>query len=391
MLRPNSPRPPRGTTSTAACANGTLDADIGIPARHCLDTLPSAPHLLAKAGRRSVGLRRLLPPTHSHRRPGWLGAPGKYTGGLGETIAQAGRWRRRSRRRQVPRIQRAAGFRAGASGRCPAAARMAAPSRPAPDAAAFNPLAMVLRRWVKTMRTSRMSVSRWRTGKAGARKRSRTSAERTLGRGRKAPGGSSKSRVDLGRERRRDGEHAVVARARHRHQPVGHFGLHHQGGVDEARPPGRQRRQHEEDGRADVVGQVAHDPHRRGRVGSEPAAEQRVDVGVEHVAGVHREVRHGLRLEAGGQVAIHFDGQHPRRRGAASGRVMAPVPGPISRKASVGAARQASTTLAHQAGSRKCWPKRLRARWIIGRPRPEGRRRPARARARRASSAPRCP
>src|SRR3990170_1818237 len=45
---------------------------------------------------------------------------------------------------------------------------------------------------------------------------------------------------------------------------------------------------------------------------------------------------------------------------AASGRVMAPRPGPISRIASSGVAATAATNLLTQAGSRKCWANRLR-------------------------------
>src|SRR5882672_3396141 len=45
---------------------------------------------------------------------------------------------------------------------------------------------------------------------------------------------------------------------------------------------------------------------------------------------------------------------------AASGRVSAPRPGPISRNVSSFVASSASMTFATHAASRKCWPKRLR-------------------------------
>ena len=67
--------------------------------------------------------------------------------------------------------------------------------------------------------------------------------------------------------------------------------------------------------------------------------------------------------ERGGQVAIDFERRCTDRARAASGRVSAPRPGPISMKRLVGLrARSRATTLSTQAGSRKCWPKRLRAR-----------------------------
>src|SRR5262245_48414914 len=50
-----------------------------------------------------------------------------------------------------------------------------------------------------------------------------------------------------------------------------------------------------------------------------------------------------------------------RAERAVSGPVSAPRPGPISKKLSSGRGAIASTTLITQAGSRKCWPKRLRA------------------------------
>src|SRR6185436_790532 len=50
-----------------------------------------------------------------------------------------------------------------------------------------------------------------------------------------------------------------------------------------------------------------------------------------------------------------------RRTCAASGRVMAPLPGPISRIESSGAAATAVTSLPTHAASRKCCANRLRA------------------------------
>src|ERR1044071_5982305 len=57
-----------------------------------------------------------------------------------------------------------------------------------------------------------------------------------------------------------------------------------------------------------------------------------------------------------------FDAESRRRTRAASGRVSTPRPGPISTNSSSSRGSIARMTFATHAGSRKCWPKRRRAR-----------------------------
>ena len=64
-------------------------------------------------------------------------------------------------------------------------------------------------------------------------------------------------------------------------------------------------------------------------------------------------------------VPIDLDRPRRMRTRGASRKVSAPGPGPISRNRSSGCGSMAATSLSAQAASRKCWPKRLRAR---GRP-----------------------
>ena len=231
-----------------------------------------------------------------------------------------------------------------------------AADRPSESATGFSALPSVFRRCRKRPRTSFSKVSRSPTSRAGGRKRRRTTADFTFGGGRNAPGGSDRMRSASASKRHLNRERAVHRRTWLGHQPVRHFLLEHERGVSKQPALVRVVEQLEQDWRRDVVGKVPDDANRRWR-----SSRSRSDrLTSRKSACTSAQVREAER--AGPQPGR--DRFLPRRRAstrAASGTVKAPRPGPISRNVSSGSVASASTSFATQAGSRKCWPNRLRA------------------------------
>ena len=225
VFRPNSPRPPSGTTSTAGAPRSRAsDRElIAIPARRRAWNRWTVPDTL----RTHVGRR-----TTADDSGRWESL--ENGGGLGRNYSTGRRFRssswpnghRRDRqaamapRRQLvgqsSELQQLQRFgpapRVDASRASTSSARCRAPSQTAPSA-----FAIVLRRCVKTDRTMADNQLRVAHARAAAGERSRrTTADRTLGAGRNAPGGSDSRRVDVGAERRAQGQDAVFAGPRRR-------------------------------------------------------------------------------------------------------------------------------------------------------------------------------
>ena len=216
MFRPNSPRPPRGTTSTAGAACGSLDTDIGIPARLLTWTRRRG---RAPTGEGATGSRRSsATPIADALEPTF-----RTAGSLPENDRRVARDYSTGRaRRGAPGVRKCRefnelqGFGAPASGRCRRPRRTAAASTPVgrsrgPSRPLRDGLAPLGERGCAPAGTT--SVGRVTPAGRG-RKRSRTSADRTVGTGRKAPGGRARSGSTSARERGQQGEHAVVAGAR---------------------------------------------------------------------------------------------------------------------------------------------------------------------------------
>ena len=187
MLRPNSPRPPSGTTSTA-----------GAPAT------PRRGHTHANPSQAQPGLAQAT------GAPSGEGTP--HAGGLRMARAtdaqnrRPGRWEPPEKTRRVSRNYSTASLRAGQGVRQAPPIRPGAASRDvaridtrrASTAVAsrrplvangLRALAIVFRRCVNIVRTIRTTRSGRRTGNGGGRKVRRTTADWTWGAGRNAPGG----------------------------------------------------------------------------------------------------------------------------------------------------------------------------------------------------------
>ena len=149
-----------------------------------------------------------------------------------------------------------------ARGSTPAREMRTTGSRFSASAAGRRAFAIVLRRCAKVPRTMRSNVSGGPISTGGGRNVRRSTVDVTSGGGRKAPGGSVKSRVACRVEVRVDAQDAVLAGSRAGQHPVGDLLLQHHGGIAHDRAAGCPAEEPEEDRRADVVGQVAHDPHR---------------------------------------------------------------------------------------------------------------------------------
>jgi hypothetical protein len=124
----------------------------------------------------------------------------------------------------------------------------------------------ILRRWLKAAATTRLSTF-GSAGKRGAGSASRcTTAERTLGGGVKASGGSVMAIRAVAAPLGEDRETAIGLGARLRHDALGHLALEHQRhGRPERRPCLGRQPAHQKLG-AHVVGQVGHDPDGRGQM-----------------------------------------------------------------------------------------------------------------------------
>ena len=116
---------------------------------------------------------------------------------------------------------------------------------------------------------------------------------------------------DVGIHPGQDRQHTVVAGADLGDEPVGDFLLQHQDGVAHAARGGRQVEQGKQDGRGDVVGEVTHDSN--GVIGAEGRTEPLRDDGgqidLEHIAKHQCQVGGLGRIQFGGEVPVHLDGQ----------------------------------------------------------------------------------
>ena len=182
----------------------------------------------------------------------------------------------------------------------------------------------------------------------------RTTADLTFGAGLKAPGGRVSSRVTRATERDEDRQRAVVPAARRR--PRARRLPSAASGSRRAKPASASVRSTSRDRIGDemLYGRLPATRVPGGR-------RERVQVEVEDIRPA--TTRSPAQL-LGGRAAARSRSSSMATTAAAraaSGRVMAPRPGPISRNVSSGEGSMAATSLRAQAGSRKCWPNRLRA------------------------------
>ena len=136
---------------------------------------------------------------------------------------------------------------------------------------------------------------------AGGRNVSRTSADRTLGIGRNAPGGKARSRSYVGAEGREDREHAILVRADRRDEPVRHLDLQHERRVEN-------RAAHDEPP-SSIANRIG-DAMLYGRLPATrtaPCRDQAGEVLLENVADNDGRVGESGLLESRGQIAIDLN------------------------------------------------------------------------------------
>ena len=178
--------------------------------------------------------------------------------------------------------------------------------------------------------------------------------------GRNAPGGRRSSSRHVRPERRRQASARRTRRCRARRSSRSATSCCSISVASRSTPSGRSLEQAKQDRRGDVVWQVADHPDlavgSRVELADAPSPARSI---VENVGRDHRHVRKLPRLERRREIAIDLDGQ--QRVGACRERTGDRArPGTDLEKPIVGAGAIAATSLATQAGSRKCWPNRFR-------------------------------
>ena len=358
MLRPNSPRPPSGTTST-----GGAPADTGAPRTHSCD-IPAE----RSVPRRSVqgNLQATCDPGGSKRSPFQAaGRPGKTGGFSSETIAQLQLTRREAKtsrkRGHFDQLQRLG---PPLADRCRPRRAPSPASTPALDARTASARCQRLAPLGEHRpHHARRTAAGRRSSTGGGRNASRTTAECTFGGGRNAPAAATAAA-----SHRRASAGQTVSTP---YSPVPALATSRSAtsfcsiSVASRTPPvvAASSSSAKQDRRRDVVGKVADDADLIAGLGrrAEP---------------VRRRSRRGRPSRTSPCTTVTFgsaaaraprrDRDRPRRRAAGrpappAGAVIAPRPGPISTNDRRASAPSAATSLATQAGSRKCWPNRLRA------------------------------
>ena len=282
MLRPNSPRPPSGTTST-----GGAPADTGCAA----DTLMRHPSRTQRHRCTRVQgneLRQPIDPGGSKRSPFQAAGSACKNGRVSsETIAQLQLTGADEGRAQARPFRPARASRDAASDRCrpPRAPRTGSTPRSTPNG--FSALLIVFRRWVNIVRTIRTNSSLVGNRHLRRPKRQpddggmhlRLAAETR-------PGGSDRTRVTSALHRGQDRQDAVVAGADLGDQAIGDLLLQHQHRVAHAVGLRGEIEQREQDRRRDVVGEVADDANLVAGTGrrAEPLGQDRHEIDRQHVA-----------------------------------------------------------------------------------------------------------
>ena len=262
------------------------------------------------------------------------------------------------------RIRRASASRGGAGRRGRPSRAPCAVGRPIEAATASSAFASVFRRRVNTAcdqrARTRVAVADRRLGRresAGGRR-----ADWTFGGGRNAPGGSVSTRSTSARWPIRTRQHAVVAACRAR-PPAGRRppAAASASRRRAARPSSCSVEQLEQDRRGDVVGQVAGDANGRS------ALARREQLGDREIDARGNRPRRpctfgGARVaKRGREIAIDLDGDDRAGARGQRARQRAAARADLEERLVRLRVRSPRSPCATQAGSRKCWPKRLRA------------------------------
>ena len=181
-----------------------------------------------------------------------------------------------------------------------------------------------------------------------------------LGRRPKRPGRQAQYALDVGHELHLDRQRAVVSAAGCRHNPIRDLALHHQRRVAKQPSLVCGVEQTKQNRRCDVVGKVADDSN--GRV---LALKQLREIDVKEIGLNETHVRRNTRRKRRGEVAIDFDGDDLAAHAPPAGQSARRGPDRSRGMSRRCVARRPQSDRATQAGSRKCWPNRFRARGKI--------------------------